>query len=170
MFDFKFLRLKLDDMNDKLVKILSIVFNKNALAGLVVILGGLLIHRGYKDFTEGQNSIRIDINKVIDNQLEFKGETRRNFNTLYLGQEELKQGQAVLNLKVDILKRSQSKPTQQEIENVDELVEHLPVHIPERSFIPDTFIYSKGVSLTSESPDIKLAPQDTVKKKLFFNA
>lgn len=111
-------------MKELLTKILSHL-SKNTLITIVVALGILSARYWYKDYTERQNSLKIDINKVIDSQVKIKGEVDDNFRYLRYGIDELKQGQAVINVKIDILKQAQIKPIQQQINNVDNLVERL---------------------------------------------
>ena len=98
-------------MKELIVKILS-HFSKNALATMVVTLGVLIAGYWYNDYKNDQDYIKLKLDNVIDGQVKIKGEVNNNFNSVYTGLDDLKQGQAAINVKIDILKQAQPKPVQ----------------------------------------------------------
>ena len=153
-------------MKELIVKILS-HFSKNALATMVVGMGVLLAGYWYNDYKKGQDYIKLKLDNVIDGQVKIKGEVNNNFNSVYTGLDDLKQGQAAINVKIDILKQAQPKPVRQQVDQVDNLVERL-----ENKRVPDSIdlqpILTNEAKLEYAVTDIQFQV-DTVKKKVSFS-
>lgn len=147
-------------MKELFIKILSHL-NKNALATIVVAMGCLLARYWYNDYKSDQDNLKIDINKVLDGQIKIKSDVQENFNFINSTLVELKQGQTAINLKMDIIKRGQSKPIQQQISQVDAVMEQL------RDPIPET-LKNKSLKLNNNIQTSIMIPRDSIKKKVYL--
>jgi hypothetical protein len=155
-------------MNDLFQKILS-KLPKQTLIVILMACVALLTRYWYKDYTDRQDALKIDLNTILNGQAKIKSDVSDEFRSLHYGINVLQQGQAAINLKLDIVKKLQPVQIQKQIEQVDNLVEQLTVKEVQES-VPE-YVQPKDAKLDHTIIE-KLNNQgqrDTVIKKSFLN-